>query len=117
MKNYNSWITDFGKCWEKKDFSMLKDLLSANIEYYENPNQNPLTNKVEIVNQWEKDLKRQREISFSYEILKADENLCIANWKASFLIDTEEYKYDGIYIIRLNENNQCTYFKQWWVKL
>jgi hypothetical protein len=117
MKNYHNWLTNFGKCWEEKDFSFLRDLLSDNIRYYENPNQNPLTNKKDIVNQWKKDLEKQEKISFSYEILKEDNDSCIANWKASFLIHTEEYKYDGIYIVRLNENNQCTYFKQWWVEL
>jgi hypothetical protein len=117
MKKYNNWLTNFGKCWGEKDFSLLRDLLSENIEYYESPNQNPLTNKKDIVNQWERDLEKQEKISFSYDILQEDKGLCIVNWKASFLINTEEYKYDGIYIIRLNENNQCTYFKQWCVEL
>jgi len=116
MKNYNNWLKNFGKCWKKKDFSTLKALLSNNIHYYENPHEKPLNNKKSIIKQWENDLKNQEGISFSFKILSKDKEMCIANWEASFTINKEKYIYDGIYHIKLNENNECIYFKQWSVR-
>jgi hypothetical protein len=116
MKRYLEWLGNLKMVWEDKDLVLLDEILNKHVEYYENPNKEPLIQKKDIIKQWKIDLKDQENISFDFNILISDEKFCIANWNASFEISEEEFSYDGIFQISLDENGKCKYFKQWYVR-
>ena len=118
MKNiskYYIWLTGLKKSWEEKNFDVLSDILADDLEYFESPFGPPITSRQKVVEQWKKDLPSQSEIEFNYEILAAWEFYCIANWNACFVRDNKTVHLDGIFYFKLNSENRCKYFKQWWV--
>lgn len=62
----------------------------------------------------------QRVISCAVEVIIADDEQCIANWQMNRVITAtnEKQRLDGIFQIKLDENNKLTYFRQWrWVEV
>jgi hypothetical protein len=118
MKNiskYYIWLTAIKKSWEEKNFDVLSDVLADDLEYFESPFGPPLTSKNVVVEQWKKDLAAQSDIEFTYQVLAAWEFHCIANWSVHFVRDGKVVYLDGIFYFKLNEENKCKFFKQWWV--
>lgn len=113
MKNYILWLNNLKSIWTNKDTRSLNEILSDNIEYFEKPFEKPFTTKSSIIDKWEQDLQNQEEIAFDYEIIHQDEKQCVTNWKASFTIGIEKYNYNGIFLIKLDDENRCIFFKQW----
>lgn len=102
------------QAWESKDFTLLATMFPEKPTYYESPFLPPLTEKQQIINQWKIDLAGQEDIHFDYTILREEESECFANWSATFVRENKTVSLDGIFYFKL-VNNQCTYFKQWWV--
>jgi len=118
MKNiskYYIWLTAFKKSWEEKDYKVLSEILTDDVEYFESPYGPPLTSKQIVVDQWKKDLPSQSEIVFEYDILSASELYCIAHWSAHFTRNNKVEYLDGIFYFKLNSENTCKFFKWWWV--
>ena len=55
----------------------------------------------------------QSNIQYSYEIVVSNDNVCVANWKMTRIINGNKQFIDGIFQISLNDDNLCNYFKQW----
>jgi len=103
------------KAWETKDYELLGTMFPEKLTYYESPFLPPLTEKQKLVDQWKKDLEKQQDIRFDYNILHENQNSCLANWSASFARENGVITLDGVFHFKLDEENRCTYFKQWWV--
>ena len=116
MKKYIDWLENLKIVWEKKDLLLLENILHEDVEFYESPAKEPLTSKIDIVKQWEMDLKDQENISFDFEVLISDEKFCIANWKSVFHIKDEKFYYDGIFQISQDEDGKWKSFRQWYVR-
>lgn len=115
MNQYSEWLNNLKSVWEQKDLNLLSSIISNNTQYFESVFKDPLISNTDVVNQWKKDLENQSDIHFEYEILMENENGCIANWKAKFKSNGIQYDMDGIFYFRLDSENRCIYFKQWWV--
>ena len=115
MSKYTQWLNDLKSVWENKDINLLESIISSNTQYFESVFKDPLISNTEVVNQWKKDLENQSDIYFEYEILMENEDGCIANWDAKFKSNGKGYDMDGIFYFKLDSENRCSYFKQWWV--
>jgi len=109
MINYENWCSNLKDYWQRKDITSLINLFSDFVEYYEEPN-NRLTSFKEVKQVWE-EIKNQNTTNISYKILCINENTCIVNF-----ILKDEVSYDMIYEIKLNTENKCIYFKQWYME-
>lgn len=110
MQKHTKWCKNLKKYWQEKDINNIINLFDENVEYYETPNQK-LSSSEELRMVWE-EIKDQDTKNIEVKILCTENNKCIAN----FLLTGKE-TYDMIYEIVLNENNKCTYFKQWYMEL
>ncbi len=114
-EKYEKWIKEFMESWKNLDYKKTLNTLDQNIEYYENPIDNPCKNFDEVKNLWNIVKDNQKDIVYEYKIILYNENTCIINWQMTrtMIKDQIKQEIDGIFQISLNTEGKCTYFKQW----
>ena len=105
--NVEKWCNDLLIFWKKKEIENILNLFDKKVEYYETPNEKI----TDIRKVWE-EIKNQDTENIEFTILCQSNNKCVAN----YIIRGKE-TYDMVYEIILNENNQCIYFKQWYMEV
>lgn len=110
MNKFNNWCSNLKNYWQEKNIEEILNLFSEEVEYYEDPH-TKLTSFEEVQQVWE-EIKNQNTINIEYKILCTENNKCIVNF---ILIDNPTY--DMIYELILDDNNKCTYFKQWFMEM
>lgn len=115
MKDYNKFLVSFMDSWKHLEGEKTCDLMAENLEYFENPIDKPLTNKEDVKPLWKIVPENQKDISYSGNILFENEDSCIYHFKMKrTMVSTNKVQdIDGIFEIKLDENNLLTYFKQW----
>lgn len=109
------WTKEFMESWKELDWRRTLETLDKNVEYYENPIDKPCANFEEVTNLWNVVADNQKDISYKFNIVAFNENTCIINWQMTRTmtkIDTKQ-EIDGIFQISINDDEKCTYFKQW----
>jgi hypothetical protein len=116
-RRYFEWFDKLGKAWEQKNPQAVLELFDDNFQYFETPFMIPYTKKEEILKLWQDVPLSQKDITCSIDLLSYDINTATAHWNASFtrIKTNKKAQLDGIFLIKLNEKNLCTLFKQWWV--
>ena len=115
MKDYNKFLIDFMDSWKNLEGEKTCELLADNLEYYENPIDKPLTTKEQVKPLWAIVPENQSNISYKGKILFEDNEHCIYHFQMqrTMLSTGKIQNIDGIFEIKLDENNLLTYFKQW----
>lgn len=115
MKDYNKFLNQFMDSWKNLEGEKTCELMAEDLEYYENPIDKPLTSKTEVKPLWAVVPDNQKDISYSGKILFEDENSCIYHFtmQRTMIATQKVQNIDGIFEIKLNDNNKLTYFKQW----
>lgn len=115
MKDYKKFLTNFMESWKNLEGEKTCDLMAEQLEYYENPIDKPLTSKQLVKPLWKIVPENQKNISYVGNILFEDNNSCIYHFKMkrTMIATNKVQDIDGIFEIRLNDNNLLTYFKQW----
>jgi len=118
MRNaYEIWVTKMMESWKNLEGRNTAYLFSSDVEYYEALDAPPCTTWEDVADLWIVVPENQRDIDYSFEIICADENCAIVNWKMKRLfisdLKTISQVIDGIFQIKLNNEEKCTFFKQW----
>ena len=115
FKKYDMWMKEFMESWKKLDWERTLKTLDKNIEYYENPIDEPCKSFEEVINLWNVVSDNQKDIDYNYKIILFDDKTCIINWQMTrtMTIDNSRQEIDGIFQITLNKEGLCTFFKQW----
>ena len=115
MKNYNKFLKAFMDSWKNLDGEKTCELMADNLEYFENPIDKPLIRKEEVKPLWAIVPENQKDITYSGNILFQNNESCIYNFTMTrTIIKTGKIQnIDGVFEIKLNEDNLLTYFKQW----
>ncbi|MFQ5795459.1 MAG: nuclear transport factor 2 family protein [Candidatus Bipolaricaulia bacterium] len=111
---FGSWIEGYIKAWNSNDPEEIGGLFAEDGLYYTEPYAEPWRGRQEIVTEW---LGRKDEpgtFEFRYEILGVYDNLSVLRGWTKYLDPVKEYS--NIWIVRLNENGQCTEFTEFWMK-
>ena len=60
----------------------------------------------------------QKDVSFTHKVIACSSEFGIINWHAELTKVPSEIKLeiDGIFMVKLDEDNTCTFFKQWEVE-
>lgn len=113
--NYEKWTKNFLESWKNLDWKTTLTYLTQDVQYYENPIDQPCKNFEEVTSLWSVVEENQKDISYQFEIVAYNENTCIINWQMerTLIKGDVHQKIDGIFQISLNEEGKCTYFKQW----
>lgn len=112
---FDSWLKKLKKAWENRDPQAAADLCAENLEYLETPFSEPLKTKKEVLEEW-KSVENQKDVSLSYEIISIFGNHGIAHFSATFtrIPSSKKVHLDGIFQVKLDENNLCTEFRWWY---
>lgn len=112
---YENWIKEFMESWRELDYERTLKTLDENVEYYENPIDEPCQNFNEVTKLWNVVADNQKDIDYQFDIIAYDENVCIVNWQMTrtMVQNNVKQEIDGIFQISLNSEGKCTYFKQW----
>lgn len=111
-----NWIYKMGQAWIEKNPAAIPPLFANEFKYYEDPFTKPITNKKALLILWQDVPDSQNNINFDFEILSEKDNLVIAHFHASFIHikNNSKAELDGIFYVKLNQNNLATEFKWWW---
>lgn len=114
-KQLKNWLGNFKDAWKQRNPEKAALLFSKDVIYYENPFSKPCNNWEEVLGLWEAVPQNQKDVSFGYEIINITEKLGIVNWKVSRtkLPSNQKEFIDGIFLISLNTDGLCNFFKQW----
>lgn len=114
-ENYEKWTKEFMESWKELDWKRTLKTLDKNVKYYENPIDEPCKNFDEVTGLWNVVADNQKDISYKFDVVAYNENTAIINWQMTRTMTKNNVKQeiDGIFQISLNNENKCTYFKQW----
>ena len=114
-KQFKKWLNRLKIAWETKNPEAAVNLCSEKFLWHETPFIEPLQTKEELLKEWQSVFK-QRNISFSYEILSVNDDFGIAQWNSSFirLPSREKATLAGIFKVSLDADGNCTEFHQWY---
>jgi hypothetical protein len=112
---YQRWLTDLGKAWVDLDPKNAVNLFSKDVEYYELATSNPCENWETVFNLWKIIPTNQKDVAFGFDIIAISESLCVAHWRVerTMVPQNTKQKIDGIFVLKLNNDGLCNYFKQW----
>lgn len=112
---YDNWTKEFMESWKALDWRRTIETLNKNVEYYENPIDEPCSSFDEVIKLWSVVRDNQKNIEYKYEIISYNEKTCIINWKMTRILTKNNTKQeiDGIFQISLDKEGLCTFFKQW----
>lgn len=115
LNKYENWIKEFMECWKELDWKRTLKTLNQNVKYYENPIDEPCSSFEEVTNLWNVVADNQKDIEYKFEIVAYNEETCIINWQMTRTMTKGNVKQeiDGIFQISLDDDEKCTYFKQW----
>jgi len=102
------WLDGLRLVWLGKDIDALKSYFSEVDKYYEDPFSVPVTSLVDILGLWE-EVKSQDIDKLVFDILAIEGATGIVHWH---LVD-QTGTFDGIYVIKFNQDLNCTEFRQW----
>lgn len=116
IKQLDNWVTALGKAWVALDTDAALSLVNKEqVEWSESPYEPVLTSWNEIHDVWKTDLARQKDVSFSHQVLACSNGQGVARWQATLTrTDTNQtVSMDGIFLVCLNDQNLCTKFMMW----
>lgn len=114
--SFKAWLELYGKAWIEHNPKLIRDLFAQDAKYFEKPFSAPFDGIDSIIQYWQGVVQTQKDVSFQYKILAVNQDLGIAHFTASFLRspNNTHVKLDGIFLVRLDSQNKCTSFAEWW---
>ena len=111
MQNIEKWMQDFVYFWKKYEINNVLSLFTQDVKYFESPFEN-FWSFDEIAQAWEY-IKTQKNIIFDYEIFSRENEKYTIDWYLEYTNDAwEKNIWSGLYILKLNSENKCYFFKQ-----
>lgn len=106
-KFVTEWIDKYKKAWLKKDIKYIVEMFSKVEQYFETPFEETTNQIIEL---WQ-GIKEQNIQRLDFKILAIENNIAIIEWELE-----EDGIHNGIYEMKFNDNLECIYFKQWFMK-
>lgn len=115
---FNSWLETYKKAWETLDAELMVSIFAEDALYFETPFHIPITGKASLFEYWSYAPMYQSQVNFHHEIIGIKGMRGFCKWKISYFQFTtnEIISIDGILEVKLNSENACTVFKEWWHK-
>ena len=114
-EKYEKWTRDFMQAWKNLDGDAAVATLTPDVEYYENPIDPPCANFDEVEKLWKVVQYNQKDIDYTSEIIIFDDERAVINWQLTrtTVPGNKRQRFDGVFLVSVNEAGKCTFFKQW----
>ena len=109
MQKIEKWLNQFQTSWKTHNIKNVLNLFSENVEYWETPFIQ-ISNFNELKKEWTY-INKQKNINIETEIFSAVNDRYSVKWFLTYQDEKNNKKIlGGVYLIKLNANNQCDYF-------
>ena len=114
---FQKWLNKLGAAWINRDPNAASNLFAQKVTYYEYPFEKPYKNRQAVKKLWDDVPVSQKAVTFKHDIITITKDTGIAHFTAEFTRkeNNKRVLLDGIFLVRLNEDIQCAFFKWWWV--
>ena len=115
-KAFEQWLKVYGEAWEDKNTEKFVGGFAPDAKYYWTPFEAPKEGSNGIGEAFKEAVASQEGINFDSQILHVDDEKGLCQWWCSFTrIATQQLiNLDGIFLVKFNEKNLCTEFREWW---
>lgn len=113
-EKFEKWLGGYLKAWRSNDPEHIRALFTAEAQYFTQAFRPPRDGIDEIVESW---IDRDDVVgnwTFESEWLAIQETSAVLEGLTTYL--EPPYIFKNIWLIRLNEADQCIEFKEWWIK-
>lgn len=104
----HAWLDSFRKYWISHDVDGVMRLFADDVEYFESPFIK-LTDREKLTSAW-KEIYKQENIELTYNLFVSEKNNFAVRWDLHYGNPNSLHHFAGTYLIRLNDQNLCTYF-------
>ena len=111
-----SWLDDYKKAWETQDSGLIVSIFSADAVYQVDPFVESHHGADAIKTYWQENPLQQKNITFAYTVLGAQDNYGMAHWTAEFDKGEKHVALNGIFKLTFNDDKKCTHLQEWWHK-
>lgn len=111
MRDIRTWLTRFRTRWKNRDVDGVLDLFAKDVDYHETPFQK-LQTRGDIRSEWES-VKDQHDIEIDTEVFVSNGARHAVEYKLRYTKSGEVRQLTGVYLVELNEANECTEFTQY----
>jgi ketosteroid isomerase-like protein len=116
-ETFQNWVQSYGEAWEGRDAKAASALFSYDALYYWTPFDEPKRGREGIAAAWQEATSRQRNVTFSYEVLAVTGGTRIARWHTSLerSATARRVELDGILAAEFDSDSACCRrFREWW---
>ncbi len=113
--DFDTWASKFGGAWAMLDPTGALSMLSKDVEYYETAFSPPCKNFDEVEKLWRVITTNQENVTFKHDVVMTQGNMGLIHWRVTRTTVPEgaNQEFDGVFLVRLNDEGLCTMFKQW----
>lgn len=115
-ESFDRWLSAYGAAWEAKDVETFVANFTDDARYYWTPFGAPKEGREGIAEAFSGAVANQRDIRFTYEILVAGDERCVAHWECSLVRpgSGQLIRLDGILTVEPAPGGLCAVFREWW---
>jgi len=107
------WFEKLKDIWLRKASDEIKELVSDNFSYYEDPFEAPVTDKGKLTEMW-KEIEGQDIELLEIDSLVAGDSLGSARYHFVAQINGARHESKGSYFVELDKEGKAIEFRQWW---
>jgi uncharacterized protein (TIGR02246 family) len=113
------WLDNYVTAWKSYDPQAIGDLFSEDAVCLYGPFDKPVNGRAAIVASWLKHRDPQGTYDAHYQPIVVEGNNAVSNGRSTYFEadgKTVERVYDNIFVLRFDDNGQCTSFSEWFIK-
>lgn len=113
---FQAWLEKYLRPQERRSAETIKEVFAEDGVYWWGPFYEPRRGVQAVYEHHKNALSHQTDLKYDYEILAVTERYGIARFHLTLndLMPGEPNEYDGLFLVHLNEQNQCTLFEEWY---
>ena len=114
-KDFSIWAEKFLKAWADLNPEAALSVLSKDVEYHESPFSGPCKSWNEVEKLWKVVPDNQKDITYKHDVIMVEGDLGLIHWnvRRTTVPEGKQQEFDGVFLVRLNQEALCTMFKQW----
>jgi hypothetical protein len=106
----DDWLQEFMHHWMERDVDSVMKLFTPTINYWETPFKK-FDSLGAVKKEWQY-IKNQRDIDIQAKRVVSENNVHTVQWELNYNLGGRLHRWDGLYIIQLQDDGRCSYFYQ-----
>jgi uncharacterized protein (TIGR02246 family) len=117
---FKLWLNRYADAWRVGDPDAIVELFAPEALYQDTPFSEPLQGREAIHEYWAQGVRHSKhDAEYEAEALATGDGIGLAHWHAEFTSAPQEHRVelDGILMAAIDDDGQCTSFREWWHRL